>query len=409
MKRNSFRVLVFFVCWFTFQGCSGSLRDSPDRPDFPSTLREAGALYMEKTEYAFSAEISGEASASMGSVFPSSWLHEDPGETTTVSPFGKQPALTADAAGNLHVVFGRGDEIFYTVSKKGKLSFAKPLKIGEQKKLALGASRGPQIISTKDYLVVAAADHTGKILVYRLKHGASRWSEPVNLLRGDSTAKEGFIALSAGRENQVYAAWLDLRLRKRNNIFSARSSDGGKTWSENKRVYESPGGGVCPCCRPAIAADENGNVYVMFRNELEGARDLYLARSRDGGKSFAAVQKLGAGTWMLDRCPMDGGAVSMDGKGNVGTVWRRENTVYYAEPGRAETKIGEGKASVLVKTSKGNYVAWQQGSQVMILTPEKLRAEELGAGSFPRLASMADGQVVCVWESGGQIVAKQLP
>lgn len=325
-----------------------------------------------------------------------------------ISSFGKQPTLTVDKNNNLHVVFGQGKEIFYTISKDNGSTFSTPEKVGEQDKLALGATRGPQIISTDNYIVIAAADHRGAIMAYRLRHGESQWSRPVNILKRDSTAKEGFVVLAAGKQDHVYAAWLDLRLGKQNNIFSSYSTDGGKAWSENKLVYAAPGGGVCPCCRPSITADKKGNVYVMFRNELDGARDLYLARSKDSGKTFAPAQKLGTGTWMLKQCPMDGGAVSIGPKGNVGTTWRRENAVYYAEPGKTEIKIGEGRASVLVKNSRGNYLAWQQENQIMVLTPDKLTAQTIGTGIYPRLAALKDESVMCIWESDGQILATKL-
>lgn len=327
----------------------------------------------------------------------------------TVSSFGKQPALAVDKTNRVHVVFGMANEIFYTYSPGGALSFVVPQRVGEQEKLALGASRGPQIISTDNYLVIAAADHTGRILVYRAPHGGSGWDEPVSILRGDSTAKEGFIALAAGEANDVHAAWLDVRIGNQNNIFSATSADGGKTWSDSRLVYKAPEGKVCPCCRPSISADREGNVYVMFRNELEGARDLYLAHSKDGGKTFSPATKLGTGTWLLKSCPMDGGAVSMGKEGHVGTTWRRENNVYYSEPGKPERRIGEGRASTMLKTAKGNYFAWQQGSQIVVLTPDKLDSEIIGSGAFPRLAATSAGPVICVWESQGQIVAKKIP
>jgi hypothetical protein len=337
-------------------------------------------------------------------------VKENPPPVIKVSSFGKQPTMTADAANNLHVTFGQGNEIFYAFSSNGGISFSTPAKIGEQPKLSLGTTRGPQIISTDDYVVIAAPDHTGKIMAYRLKHGEKEWSAPVNILKGDSTAKEGFVAIAAGKDNHLYAAWLDLRIGKHNNVFGAYSHDAGKTWSESKLIYASPDGRVCPCCRPSISADRKGNVYVMFRNDLKGARDLYLVHSKDGGKTFSAAEKLGTGTWNFDKCPMDGGAVSMDSKGNVGTTWRRESTVYFAEPGKPELAIAEGaRASTLVKNSKGNYLAWQQGNDIMILMPNGLKAQRLGTGTYPRLTSMRDESVVCMWESGGEILATRIP
>ena len=330
-----------------------------------------------------------------------------PGEIIKVSSFGKQPTLAADRAGNLHVVFGQGTEIFYSVSSDGGLTFSTPQKVGGQNKLALGMTRGPQITATRDYIVIAAADHTGRVMVYRLKLGEKKWSEGINILGADSTAKEGFVAIGTGKGDEVYAAWLDLRIGHNNNLFGASSLDGGKTWSESRLIYRSPDGKICPCCRPSLTADARGNVYVMFRNDLNGARDLYIARSRDGGKTFAPAQKLGTDTWKYDKCPMDGGAISLDPNGRIGTTWFRNKSVFYAEPGKAERKIADGRAPALVKTSKGNYLAWQQGNDIAILTPDKITSETIGTGTYPRLTSMADGSVICMWESDGSILARK--
>jgi hypothetical protein len=329
-------------------------------------------------------------------------------EVSVVSTFGKQPALTVDRNNTIKVVFGKEDEIYFAASRDAGKSFTAPALVAKQPKMALGNTRGPQIAATKDYTVIAAAGFTGKILAYRLKNGETKWSQPVNILQGDTTAKEGFITLASGKDNVVYAAWLDMRLDHKNNIFSAVSADGGKTWSKSKLVYTAPEGRVCPCCRPAITADASGNVYVMFRNELKGARDMYVAHSRDGGKSFSPAQKMGMGTWTLKACPMDGGGIGLDPKGNVSTTWRREGTIYMASPGGMEQKVGEGRASALAKTSKGNYIVWQQNNKIMALSPNQLGAAAIGSGTFPKVARLKDQTAVSIWESEGQIVARHL-
>lgn len=325
-----------------------------------------------------------------------------------VSTFGKQPTLTVDPTGNLNVAFGQGNRIFYTHSANEGKTFSTPEQVGQQDQLALGVTRGPQIASTLDYLVIAAADHTGRIMVYQRKRGEREWSKGIDILKGSATAKEGFVAIAAGKNNDVYAAWLDLRIGQQNNIFGASSRDGGHTWSESKLIYASPDGKVCPCCRPSVAADGNGNVYVMFRNDLKGARDLYLAHSRDGGQTFSPAEKLGTGTWMFNKCPMDGGGISIGPDGHIGTTWRRDNAVFYAEPGEPEQKIADGKAPALVKTASGNYLAWQEGNEIRVMTPDKIAPQTIGSGIYPRLAAVPAGGVICMWESEGQIVAKVL-
>ena len=50
-------------------------------------------------------------------------------------------------------------------------------------------------------------------------------------------------------------------------------------------------------------------------NSLDGNRDMYLVRSEDGGRTFGPPEKLGAGTWKLAACPMDGGDLVRGGGG----------------------------------------------------------------------------------------------
>src|SRR4029450_4736158 len=105
------------------------------------------------------------------------------------------------------------------------------------------------------------------------------------------------------------------------------SRDGGASWSANYVVYESPSGTVCQCCHPSVAVSTDGIIHVLFRNALEGSRDVYVVRSEDGGRTFVAANRLGLGTWKLEGCPMDGGGLAVDGTGAVATIWRRDQTV----------------------------------------------------------------------------------
>src|SRR5688572_13093890 len=132
-----------------------------------------------------------------------------------VSTFGKQPTVAIDKSNNIKIVFGDGEQIFFTQSRDGGQSFSSPELVGKQAKLALGATRGPQIAITKDYTLIAAAAHTGKIMVYRMKNSDKKWSTQVNILHGDTTAKEGFVALATGKDNNVYAVWLDHRIGRK--------------------------------------------------------------------------------------------------------------------------------------------------------------------------------------------------
>ncbi len=74
------------------------------------------------------------------------------------------------------------------------------------------------------------------------------------------------------------------------------------------------------------------------------------SESRDGA-TFGPAVKQGTGSWPLDACPMDGGAIATAG-GTVHTVWRRETTIYAAATAAGaaasgpETALGDGRDAV---------------------------------------------------------------
>jgi hypothetical protein len=252
---------------------------------------------------------------------------------------GQMPNITKDKNGNLHLVYGIGDSIMYTYSSDKGNSFATPSLIDVLPGLYSFATRGPQIAVSDHGIIVTACNSKGNIYSYYKMN--KKWKQGGRVNDIDTVAKEGLMALSADGENS-FAIWLDLRGNKKNKIYGARSNDGGKTWSENLMIYTSPDTSVCQCCKPSVKIKGN-KVYVMFRNWLDGNRDLYLIQSSNGGTSFEQAQKLGTGTWKLNGCPMDGGGLAINQKGQVQTIWKREGKIFTAMPDVPEIEIGNGR------------------------------------------------------------------
>jgi len=87
----------------------------------------------------------------------------------------------------------------------------------------------------------------------------------------------------------LYVNWTDQRRGKTDtDIWIAQSSNGGKTWSKPLRINNDPKGKHQ--FLSWIAVDQsNGYLYVVFydrRDYNDERTDVYLAVSRDGGKSF---------------------------------------------------------------------------------------------------------------------------
>ena len=316
---------------------------------------------------------------------------------------GQMPNITGDQSGILHLVYGNGDSIMYVSSKDGK-SFTSPLLVAVLPKLFASAMRGPQIAAAPNGLVITACTNTGNIFSYK-KEASGKWTKGIRVNDVNEVAKEALMALGADGLN-AYAVWLGAKGQKGQNVYGARSIDGGKTWSKNILVYASPDGTVCECCKPSVAVKGN-NVYVMFRNWINGNRDLYVIHSSDGGNKFEQGQKLGNESWALNGCPMDGGGLVINKNGNPETVWRRHNKIYACEPGKPEKEIGEGRSCTIESVNGKNVYTWTENGEIMILKPQGVK-KNLGKGSLPIIKSINNERIICVWENENQIHASIL-
>ena len=321
---------------------------------------------------------------------------------------GSQPQISADSKGIIRVVFGRDDKIFCSTSIDHGITFSNPVLVAVLAKMHLGMSRGPQLASSANYSVITAQDKAGDIHWYRLKHSSGQWETMgiVNDLKG--SAPEGLMGIAADKKDNFYAVWLDTRAGGGNNIyFSSLKNKNAARWSKNRLVYLSPDKLVCGCCKPNIAVNDS-EVVIMFRNWLNGSRDLYLAKSSDAGSSFKSAQKLGMDTWKLNGCPMDGGGIAIDASNRIRTTWQRKGMVYFCEPGQPEVYIDKGRECAISGWGANAVLTFQEDDTVKIVNLKSKSKIIVGTGGFLKSVVLPDDKVLCVWEKNNKIEFKKI-
>ncbi|MBL9199359.1 MAG: exo-alpha-sialidase, partial [Opitutaceae bacterium] len=314
-----------------------------------------------------------------------------------------QPQLAATAEGRVYVAFGRGREIFVARSDDGGGTFAPANKVATLPKLKLGMRRGPRIAAHGDSVTVTAM--ADELFAFRSKNAGQTWDGPVRINDIPGAAREGLQGSAAAPDGRLFVTWLDLRnvSGARMQLFGAESADGGATWSANHLVYRAPAGEtVCECCHPSAAFDARGNLAVMWRNGVDGARDMWSVTRGAGAREFGAPAKIGEGTWPLKACPMDGGAVFADRTG-FASVWRRANEIFFAVPGQPEEKIADGMQPVAARAGDSLVVVWQQGPDLW-LTRKGLAAiapaRHAANARFPSLLALPNGRAILAYEQG---------
>ncbi len=325
----------------------------------------------------------------------------------------KQPQLAASDK-LVAVTFGSQNSIYFTASHDRGKTFAPIIKVADAGGLSLGMHRGPRIAITPQAIVISAVAGAqgkgmdGDLLAFRSTDGGATWSAGVAVNDVPGSAREGLHAMAANG-GLLYAVWLDLR-EKGTRLYGASSTDGGLTWSKNALVYASPSGSICQCCHPSLAIAPDGEIFAMWRNELDGFRDMYFASSTNHGKTFDKAAKIGAGTWKLNACPMDGGGVALTPDRKLVSVWRRENSIYLAQGDRAERLLEEGRNAAIAASPEGIFAAWQTKTGLHARIPGNEEPFVIDAeGEYPRLVALPGGTVLATWERKGTIQFRTLP
>jgi hypothetical protein len=113
-----------------------------------------------------------------------------------------------------------------------------------------------------------------------------------------------------------------------------QSMDGGETFQTTKLIDAN----ACPCCNVQTAADGEGNVYVSWRKVFGSGdtqvRDMVIATSTDGGKTFSNPVKINDDGFQFKGCVHVGAPMAIDSAGTLHVTWYTGATdkqgMYYA-------------------------------------------------------------------------------
>lgn len=237
----------------------------------------------------------------------------------------------------------------------------------------------------------------------------------VNDDAGGAPTSHTFHDAAVASDGALYVSWIDGRDPGGPQIRVARSTDGGATFESSVLVGE----GACPCCRTALAVGPAGEVYVAWRQVFEGnVRDMVVARSVDGGRSFGAPVRVHEDRWVIDGCPHAGPGLAVDASGSLHVAW------FTGAPGRAGlyltrsddwgrfrdpvplTPSGRTPVAQVKLESAGEdvWVAWEHPTpdgpviRVASVQPEGLREVPWRSppGRLPELAADSD-ELLVVW------------
>jgi hypothetical protein len=273
---------------------------------------------------------------------PAAIRPEDPAPAAAGSPSAPACAAAPDGAVLLVWEFrdaGREPDILFSRRDPGPEGgwLADPLRLNMDPP---GAARSlePRIAVGRGATVHVAwqdaRDGKDDVLVRRSTDGGGSWEAEIRVDGdGPGASLSSMPALAADGRGRVYVAWEDQRNGDR-DIYLARSTDGGRTfWPEVRVDADEPGAGVS--YHPDLLCWDDGTVLVFWRDERDGLADVYLRRSTDGGNTWGPEKWVDLGGSSLHR----GGVASMHL--GVAAIGRRVAAVWHDVEESVRVRVSE--------------------------------------------------------------------
>ena len=282
--------------------------------------------------------------------------------------------------------------IAFATRGAGEAQFATPVLLTTSAKVNATLQRGPEFVVTPDGTIHVVWMEEVDIHYSRSVDRGRTWSAPVDISRDDHRATQDFPSIAADSLGVLYVIWVDNRdlidgKSSNDHIVMTRSSDNGATWDLPRKVENNPGGegGSCECCRTSIAAAGDGHVFIAYRSNISNRRDIFAARSLNGGAIFETSIALQSKPWHLMSCPATGPLVAVDAEEGMHVVYR--------------TGGFDGKSAVFYNRLRLND---QAPSAEFALGP-------LGdAANYPAIALSSDGAPVVAYQRSSKIYYRRL-
>lgn len=256
------------------------------------------------------------------------------GEITSLAHPDKKvsgPAAALSDDGTIYAAWMReeGESIHVLVSssKDGGKTFTEAVRVNGDNDIPSALHQPPSLALGKKGEVYIAwpasrkgAEFASDIMFSRSVDGGKTFAGAVRVNQ-DVVASRGFESMTAGRDGAVYLTWLDGREKKQGGsaTYSAKSAD-GVSFSETR-----VDGGSCPCCRTATATSPEGIVYSSWRKVFkDDNREIVVASSKDGGKSFSSPSVVGNDNWQIAGCPHRGPSLGAAEGGALYVAWYTE-------------------------------------------------------------------------------------
>ena len=293
--------------------------------------------------------------------------------TVSVPNGGHPMAAKTDSHGTIHLIFDSASGPQYCKSVDNGKTLSTPIPIvdpGSQKP-GLEFITWDMAVSAEGAVHVALGNNA-----WKLKLPKDEWGFfYARLLPGETSfpplrninhkPSEGF-SIAVRGSGDVTAVWMA------DKLFANVSHDGGKTFGSIKEL--DPSLDPCNCCTTSSVYAADGRVAILYREETDNDRDIYLALWNQTTNK-AVKTRVSKTPWNVDACPMTYFSVTSSVDGFL-AAWPTKGQIYFARldpsgkprsPEEIKTLGANGmRTGIMALTTfdGGALVAWKKDKQL---------------------------------------------
>ncbi len=178
-----------------------------------------------------------------------------------------------------------------------------------------GGGLGPQIAAQDDLIFLVFENYGNGIYCVRSEDGGLTFSDPVSVFEAPVGRVATIPSLAITPSGNPVISFVTTNFSEQNAQYEvAHSLDGGVSFEPTVLANSAaPGEEVCECCPASIITATDDEWYLAFRNNDENLRDIWIAKSTDGGSSFAQATDIDNTDWVIQSCPQSGPDMLLSG------------------------------------------------------------------------------------------------
>ena len=272
----------------------------------------------------------------------------------------KRPRIVLNANNEPLVIWSTSNELMYT--KYGEGEFTTPIILHPDTMTSAGAFwMGPDIASQGDTVYVVykqspEVEANKFVWIQRSFDGGVTFSPPIKVEDiGENSSRFPTVTVDKNGHPIVGFMKYDASFSEPNWVVT-RSNDFGTTFQSDvlSGIHSSEVAEACDCCPGQLVAQDD-YVAMLYRDNDEDIRDIYVGLSTDNGETFPKGMNVDKQDWMIMSCPSSG----PDG-------FILEDTLYsvFMNGGSGESRVYYSKSS-LTNGDGGSGIDFTPNTQVI--------------------------------------------